>query len=585
MRSFIPNTSLAFFTAIVLLIAPAILSSLVQTRTVFAASEENAAKQQKWTCPMHPHYIADDPGTCPICGMDLVKLETSTDDKKSAAQNSPTTVIDIPAQTIQKMGVRIQKVEESRFGRNIRSYGVVKENERLRTELSARVEGWVENQSITAVGDEVKAGDKLFDLFSPELVVSQRDYLTASRQGGSSRKNITRRLLSFGVQQQAIDLLDKQNEVMQNLPFYAEQDGTVAELNVTPGTYVKRGMTIAKIQDYSTVWIMVNVAENDMPFITKDTRANVYFPNHPGKTLNATVDYIYPMINSQTRTGRIRLVVDNKNGDLRPGTFADVVFQPDEQQRLSVPIEAVLRDQGGTSVVVALGNGRFTSRRVDTGLTSGKRVEIRSGLKSGEDVVVSSQFLIDSESALRESFRKLERLQKPLAQITLDKTDQAMFDHIVDAAIYVHDELTNNRMIEPKQLDPALSTRSHLLGAYKNTQLEPVLEKSEAALKTIQAAATESGVKDGLASLVLALEPWLLQGNPAHYKQKQLHLFEDKASSKKWLQLADTAKNPYGTATAKAVPWPDKQPVQATAKQKMEPMKSDPSMRGSHGNH
>lgn len=584
MRRFILPTSTAI-AAVILTLTAVVPPFLNPNQTAVAAAEQTSVADQKWTCPMHPHYIADDAGSCPICGMDLVRLETSTDDKKSAAQNSPTTVIDIPAETIQKMGVRIQQVEESRFGRNIRSYGVVKENERLRTELSARVEGWVENQSITAVGDEVKAGDKLFDLFSPELIVSQRDYLTASRQGGASRKNITRRLLSFGVQQQAIDLLDKQNEVMQNLPFYAEQDGTVAELNVTPGTYVKRGMTIAKIQDYSTVWIMVNVAENDMPFITRDTKANVYFPNHPGKTLNATVDYIYPMINSQTRTGRIRLVVDNKNGDLRPGTFADVVFKPDEQQRLSVPSEAILRDQGGTSVVIALGNGRFTPRRVDTGLTSGNRVEIRSGVKAGEDVVVSSQFLIDSESALRESFRKLERLQTPLAQLTLDKTHQAMFDHMVDAAIYVHDELTNNRMIEPKQLDPALSIRSHLLADYKNTQLEPVLEKSEAALKTIQAATTTSAVRDGLARLVLALEPWLLQGNPAHYKQKQLHLFMDEASSNKWLQLADTAKNPYGTATAKAVPWPDKQTVQTSAKQKMEPMKSDPSMRGSHGNH
>ncbi len=348
--------------AIITLFALAPLPPFHQTQSVATAAEQTEAKAQKWTCPMHPHYIADEAGSCPICGMDLVKLETGTTDKKTMdGRDGQETVIDIPAQTIQKMGVRIEKVEESRFGRNIRSYGVVKENERLRTELSARVEGWVENQSITAVGDEVKTGDKLFDLFSPELIVSQRDYLTAIRQGGSSRQNITRRLLSFGVQQQALDMLEKKNEVMQNLPFFAEQDGTVAELNVTPGTYVKRGMTIAKIQDYSTVWVMVNVAENDMPFIAKDTRANVYFPNHPGRSLKATVDYIYPMIDSKTRTGRIRLVAENKNGDLRPGTFADVVFQANEEQRLSVPSEAVLRDQGGSSVVIALGDGRFIS--------------------------------------------------------------------------------------------------------------------------------------------------------------------------------------------------------------------------------
>ena len=544
------------------------------------ANSANAQpSSQKWTCPMHPHYIADEFGSCPICGMDLVKLQTIDQDETSSQDNQKP-IITIPSETIQKMGVRIAKVEPSKFGKKIRSFGIVKENERLQSELSARVEGWIETLKITAVGDEVKDGDLLFEMFSPELIVSQRDFLLAQRQSKSSQSNIKKRLVSFGLQQKALDLIAKKREVQQNVPFFATQNGTIAEINVTPGTYVKKGMTIAKIQDYSTVWIIVNVSEKDLGFIKKGTNATVHFPNLPGKRLTSTVDYIYPDVNETTRTGRVRLIIDNKDGSLRPGTYADIVFETKIEERLSVPSEAILKDQTGTYVVTSLGQGKFQSKSVELGLVTGGRSEIKSGLKTGEKIVISSQFLIDSESTLRESFNKLERLQTPLSQLNLSKTNQAKFDHMIDAALYIHEALTQDFNVDEKFLTPAVSIKNLLWTTYKDTKLGPILTSAHSALKQAQAAKTKNELKTSLNSLTQALEPWLFNAKPDYYKSKGLTHFKTTKSNQRWLQLGQAPLNPYNLEKTPPTVWPKF--METKAKKDQKPTKENQAPRGSH---
>lgn len=551
--------------------------------TPLQAKETNRAVK-KWTCPMHPHYIADDYGTCPICGMDLVKIQSLNE---TTDQNNPNEkpIITIAPETIQNMGVRLAKVEASKFGKNIRSFGIVKENERLQSEISARVEGWVETLKITAVGDEVKSGDVLFEMFSPELIVSQRDYLLALKQSKTAQNNITRRLLSFGVQQKALNLIAKQKTVQQNLPFFATQKGTIAELNVTPGTYVNKGMTIAKIQDYSTVWVIVNVSEKDMGFITKGTKTTVHFPNLPGKTISSKVDYIYPKINERTRTGRVRLIINNKEGTLRPGTYADVVFNTQISERLSVPTEAVLKDQNGSYVVTSLGNGKFQSKEVKLGLVTGGRAEIKSGLDLNQEIVISSQFLIDSESALRESFKKLERKQRPLNQLNLSKIDLAKFDHMVDAALYIHEALTQNFDIEKKQLEPAIAIKTILWSTYKETKLAGILMDTEAALKRAQSSKTKSELQQALSQMINALEPWLQQGKPEHYKSKELKVFKTKNSKQHWIQLSQKPANPYNKEQFDLIPWPEISKTTMEQKAKQQTPNTNKSMRGSSHDH
>ncbi|MEZ5844118.1 MAG: efflux RND transporter periplasmic adaptor subunit [Hyphomicrobiaceae bacterium] len=518
------------------------------------SSSADKRKSQKWTCPMHPHYIADEFGTCPICGMDLVKLEVS-DEGLSTADGGQRTVITVAPEVVQSIGVRVAHAERSELGRRVRSFGTVTENQRLQSEVTARVEGWVEQIAVTAVGDQVKRGDLLFKLYSPQLVISQSDYMRSRDQNDLAQRGVSQ-LKSFGVQEKALEQIRTSRQPMQLVPFFAEQDGTVSELMLRAGSYVKRGMLLARIQDYSKVWLIVSVAEKDLSHIEKDTRAIASFPNQPGHEVAATVDYIYPTIDPKTRTGQVRLVLDNPDGKIRPGSYADITFEIGTKSRVAVPSEAILKNGDGRFVVVSLGQGRFEPRRVETGLVSGRWTEISRGIKTGESVVVSGQFLLDSESALREAFGKLKRLETPLSLLKPDATQMAMIDHMVDAALYLHEALTDGYAVAPKQLDAAISIRDLLWPRFKDTRLAFVLDDAAAALRQAQSAQAESEVRAALAALAAALRLWVLTGAPDHYRAKKVGLFKETDGSRVWLQMEGRVSNPFGNGPGAPVPWP-----------------------------
>ena len=520
-----------------------------------AARAEGPGKptKERYTCPMHPHYIAEHAGTCPICGMDLVKLGPSASPGASAESRQ---VVTIAPEVVQNMGVRIAPAERARFGQSVRATAMVMENERTRSVLTARVEGWVEELKVTAVGDPVSKGQKLFELYAPELVVSQRDYLAAMRERDTRRLQDTEtRLRAFGLQDQAMTQLAAQGREMQRVPFYADRDGVISDLAVVNGEYLKRGATVLRVQDYSTVWLVVNVAEKDLAFIGSGARATVTVPGLPGRTFTPRVDYVYPTIDVKTRTGRVRLVVENSDGAIRPGSFADVAFEIDAEPRLAVKSEAVLTSERGAFVVVAIGEGRFEPRLVETGLVSGGWTEVRQGVTVGEKIVVSGQFLIDSESALSESFRKLERMQMPLSLLALSKAELAMIDHMVDAALYLHEAIVDGYEVEPRFLQPAREIRDLLWPQYGKTRLAVVLDDAAAAIGAAQGALSDSETKAALAGLVEAIKPWMTEGAPRHYGEKNVHLLEDRESGRRWIQRADLPTNPYGKGDAKVIPW------------------------------
>lgn len=410
------------------------------------------AQTEVYTCPMHPHYVADHPGTCPICGMDLVALDGEDEDTPMPSSDQPSgekkilywqapmdpnfksdkpgkspmgmdlvpiydeettantgrSIIRINPETIQSMGVRTEEVQMTSFGTLVRSYGDVTENVRLQFDIAARVEGWVENLKVQAVGDAVKEGDVLFKLYSPSLISAQQDLIGALGTGHRGRiTSTTRRLVSLGVQERVIEEVLSRRKAFQRVPFYAQGDGLVSAMNVREGSYAKPGINLMTLQNYDSVWIDVSVAEQDIPFITKTSTARVSLPALGIKEQIADIDYIYPTIDRATRTGRVRLVLDNPGGALKPGAWADVEFETDVRERLSIPSDAILKSKDGDFVVVVLGGGRFQPRKIVSGLHYKGRTEALEGLIEGDQVVVSGQFLIDSESSLRESFRKM----------------------------------------------------------------------------------------------------------------------------------------------------------------------------------
>lgn len=520
-----------------------------------AAIRKAKDSKTKWTCPMHPHYIADEFGTCPICGMDLVKLNTGGLEPKATAGETRA-IITIAPEVIQSIGVRIGKSEMLSFGRTVRSYGIVHANERLRTDITSRVEGWVEELHVTAVGDTVEVGTVLFKLYSPQLIISQSDFLR-SKGAAALKVRALSQLRSFGVQPQALQQIEGAKSPLRLVPFFAARKGTIAKLMLKQGSYVKRGMLLAEIQDYSSVWLQVGVAEKDLAFIDKSTPAIVTFPNLPGRKVKARVDYIYPTIDAKTRTGQVRLVIDNSDGKVRPGSYADVEFQVGSKERLAIHSDAVLTNGDGKFVVISLGKGRFEPRAVKTGLVTGRWTEIKSGVKASEAIVLSGQFMLDSESALRESFRKLKRLQLPLSLLKLTKNEMAMIDHMVDAALYLHEALIDGYDVQPTFIDPAIAIRDLLWPRYKNTQLAYILDDARAALSDARNAKSESEVQAALSRLTASLRPWVISGAPDHYRKKKLALFQEKSGGRLWLQLSGRALNPYGRGPGRQLPWPE----------------------------
>lgn len=567
MRQFIP----AFFLILALFAVPAM------------------AQAEQYTCPMHPHYVADRPGTCPICGMDLVELasEQESEDDGSAMESMDNsdkggmerTTVTIDPETIQNTGIRTEEAQMASFGTLVRSYGDVTENVRLQFDISARVEGWVEDLKVQAMGDEVKKGDLLFNLYSPALISAQQDLISAIATGYKGRiDSAAKRLVSLGMQKRAIEEVKSRRKAFQSVPYYAESDGLVSAMNVRDGTYAKPGMNLMTLQNYDTVWVDVSVAEQDIPYITKETKAMVSLPALGVKEKEAAIDYIYPTIDRATRTGRIRLVLDNADGKLKPGAYADVELETGVDRRLSIPGDAILKSKDGDFVVVAMDQGRFQPRKILAGLKYKGRTEVLDGLAEKDKVVVSGQFLIDSESALRESFRKMQRMQMPLALLDMTDDQLAMIDHLIDAAIYIQKELTTGRTPNPNMIMPAITLGDHLMPVFRGTKLQFVLEDAEMALKAAQDNVTDKEWQTSLNDLVTALKPWLLEGKPQHYKSKGLQFYMAHGLDTYWLQLGDAVENPYGEGHPMKIDWPDK--VEAEA-----PEITEMPAGGAHANH
>lgn len=362
-------------------------------------------KPVKYRHPMNPAIFSDTPAKDDM-GMEYIPVYA--DEEKTDSGSG----IRIAPEIVNNLGVRAAPVERGDLSRRIETVGYLDYDERALSHVHLRASGWVENLKVRTLGERVRQGDLLLEVYSPDLVNAQKEYLQTLRGDRADLKAWGRdRLLALGIPESQIQQLEKEQRVRQLTSVYARQNGLVSALNIREGMYVTPEMELMTLADPSTIWVKVEVFEQQAGWLAVGQKAEVRLPHAPGEAWEGAVEYIYPDVDAKTRAVRARLRFPNPGERLKFNMFADVVIHATPRAKiLHIPREALIRTGTEQRVIIDLGAGRFEARPVEIGMESGDRVEIRSGLKEGERVVTSAQFLLDSESSVRAS---LQRLTKP----------------------------------------------------------------------------------------------------------------------------------------------------------------------------
>jgi Cu(I)/Ag(I) efflux system membrane fusion protein len=369
------------------------------------APTDRAAQKERtpvyWVAPMDHTYRRDAPGKSPM-GMDLIPVYENDESSAGMVRISPA--------VINNLGVRIAPVEYRTLPTEIRTVGYVQYDEDRRVHIHPRVEGWIEKLYIKASGDPVEAGQPLYELYSPQLVNAQEELLLALKRDNPRLVAAAEdRLRALQLSPDFIAQLRRDRVVKQTVTFHAPQSGVVDNLNIREGFFVMPDTTLMSVGVLENVWVEAEVFERQAPLVSVGLPVTMSLDYLPSREWQGKVDYVYPSLDENNRTLRVRLRFANEDGILKPNMFAQVTIHADPvAQALAVPREAVIRTGKQDRVVLALGSGRFASQVVELGRVGERYAEIRSGLAEHNDVVVSAQFLLDSESSKRADLMRME---------------------------------------------------------------------------------------------------------------------------------------------------------------------------------
>ena len=377
----------------------------VSSDDAFGVSTSGEREVLYWVAPMDPNYRRDEPGKSPM-GMDLVAVYADE------VEGQPG-VVSIDPTIVNNLGVRTAEAQLGKLSHRIETVGYVSYDEDTLQHVHTRVDGWVEKLATKATGDPVEKGQLLFELYSPTLVNAQQEYLAALRSSNSLLLNASKeRLAALGVIGGEIARLDKERTIRQRVRVYAEADGVIAHLGVREGIFVTPATEIMSVAALDKIWVLAEVFERQAAWVKAGQNAVVELDYLPAEVWHGTVDYVYPELDPKTRTLKVRLRFDNEAQMLRPNMFARVTIQGEATgEVVHVPREALIRGGSVDRLVVAMGGGRFRAQPVEIGIESGDRVAIRKGISAGERVVVSGQFLIDSESNIDAALSRMEATQ------------------------------------------------------------------------------------------------------------------------------------------------------------------------------
>lgn len=381
-------------------------------------TQQGAALGQRkvlyWYDPMHPKYRADKPGIAPDCGMTLVPKYA---DEESMANVAAGTVM-IPADKQTLAGVRTSLVQRKALTRDIRTTAQIVADESKIAHVHVKVAGYIDKVYVDYVGQLVTKGQPLFTLYSPDLVSAQEEYLIAKRgektlgsapfgEVADGSKSLLRsareRLRLWDISEEQIKQLDETGKVTRDLTFYAPSAGFITDRKAFPQASVTPDTELYTLSDLSTVWANADIYENEVQYVRIGQKMQLTLSYSPGKTYTGTISYIYPTVDPQTRTVKVRMDIPNPGFALKPQMFADAKLRVDYGATILIPQEAVLDSGTEQAVYVVHGSRMFEPRKVLLGPAFDGNVAILKGLKVGETIVTSGNFLVDSESKLKGS--------------------------------------------------------------------------------------------------------------------------------------------------------------------------------------
>ncbi|MGE0453307.1 MAG: efflux RND transporter periplasmic adaptor subunit [Vicinamibacteria bacterium] len=444
------------------LLLAALAASLLLSAEGCSRRESPGAKQAdaaraSYHCPMHPHYTSEHPGKCPICGMDLVPSERAqpqaqpSRERKVAYYRSPMdpaihsavpakdpmgmdfipvyedetgpgsgvsgrAVVTLPAERLQMLGVRSERVRRAPLLREIRTVGRVAVDERRIHHVHTKFEGYVEHLYVDFIGKYVQKGDHLASIYSPELFATQQEYLLARRaqqrlvdsglasvaQGSVDMLAAARqRLLLWDIRPDDIAEIERTGEARRTLDLHAEMSGYVIAKTALHGMRVTPMDELFAIADFSRLWVLADVYESDLPLVKLGMSAELTLPYLPGRRWRGPVTFVDPRMEEKTRTVKVRVEVDNQGQHLKPDMFADVLLRADLGEGLLVSDSAVLDSGDRKLVFLDRGEGRYEPRVVVLGARIGSSFQVIEGLVEGDRVVTAANFLLDSESSLK----------------------------------------------------------------------------------------------------------------------------------------------------------------------------------------
>ena len=442
----------------IIIISIAVIVILVPVYFLFIAggsSDVTSGEKQLYTCGMHPQIVSDEPGLCPICEMQLVPIKK---DKQNSGERKivywhapmdPNEIYDAPGKskmgmdlvpvyedeasssgivTIdpevqQNMNIKTAKVEVKQLSSKVTTNGVLATNETSEYIVTTRINGWVEKLYVNYMGQQVSKGSKLMDIYSPELVSAQQELLTAlsyqntvnesslesiRESGNELVKNSMRKLELLEVPDAEIKRLINTKEVKTYITLFAHNSGTVLEKNIVEGQKVMGGMPLLKIANLSSLWLMADIYEYELSKVKVGSKASITFNFLPGKIYEGKVSFIYPTLDTKSRTVKIRIELNNR-GELKPSMFANITIEGKDLGKMPViPENSIIRSGMKNVVIISLGDGKFKPQKVKLGGYADGYYQVLSGLTEGNTIVTSAQFLIDSESNLKAAINQFQ---------------------------------------------------------------------------------------------------------------------------------------------------------------------------------